>query len=65
MCCISDSLQALRLAEISRPSDDTIGILRKDGYTVKNREFFRIGVPFTLVAVTAGYLYIWFVWRGT
>ena len=41
-----------------------IGILRKDGYTVKNREFFRIGVPFTLVAVTAGYLYIWFVWRG-
>ena len=39
-----------------------IGILRKEGYEVKNRQFFRIGLPFTLVAVLAGYLYIWFVW---
>lgn len=39
-----------------------IGILRKNGYEVKNRQFFRIGLPFTLVAVLTGYLYIWFVW---
>lgn len=39
-----------------------IGILRKNGYEVKNRQFFRIGLPFTLVAVLIGYLYIWFVW---
>ena len=39
-----------------------IGILRKEGYEVKNRQFFRIGLPFTLVAVLTGYLYIWFVW---
>lgn len=39
-----------------------IGILRKEGYEVKNKQFFRIGLPFTLAAVLAGYLYIWFVW---
>ena len=39
-----------------------IGILRKNGYEVKNRDFFRIGLPFTLVAVLVGYLYIWFIW---
>lgn len=39
-----------------------IGILRKSGYEVKNRQFFRIGLPFTLVAVLVGYLYIWFLW---
>ena len=39
-----------------------IGILRKNGYEVKSRDFFRIGIPFTLCAVTVGYLYCWFVW---
>ncbi|MBQ3054894.1 MAG: TRAP transporter large permease subunit [Oscillospiraceae bacterium] len=39
-----------------------IGILRKEGFEVKNRDFFRIGLPFTLSAVLAGYLFIWFVW---
>lgn len=39
-----------------------IGILRKNGYEVQNKQFFRIGLPFTLAAVLAGYLYIWFVW---
>ena len=37
------------------------GILRKEGYTVSTRQFMRIGVPFTLVAVTTGYLLIWFL----
>jgi len=36
-----------------------IGILRKEGYTVKNSDFFRLGVPFTLAAIIPAYLYIW------
>ena len=28
-----------------------IGILRKEGYTVKNSDFFKIGIPFTLAAM--------------
>ena len=39
-----------------------IGILRKEGYDVKNADFFRIGIPFTLTAVIIGYVFIWFVW---
>ena len=41
-----------------------IGILRRNGYEVSFREFARIGVPFTLAAVTAGYVFIWIVWGG-
>ena len=40
----------------------TIGILRRDGYEVKNSDFFRIGIPFTFAAVLSGYLFCWFVW---
>ena len=39
-----------------------IGILRKNGETVTTRDFLRIGVPFTLAAVLAGYAYLWVVW---
>ena len=39
-----------------------IGILNKAGYKVKNSDFFKIGIPFTLVAVLGGYLFSWFVW---
>lgn len=39
-----------------------IGILRKAGYEVKSRDFFRIGIPFTLCAVIVGYLFCWFFW---
>lgn len=39
-----------------------IGILRKNGYTVKNADFFRIGIPFTLAAVIPGYIYIWLMY---
>lgn len=39
-----------------------IGILRKDGYEVKLKDFLKIGLPFTLVAVLGGYLLVWFVW---
>ena len=36
-----------------------IGILRKAGYEVKNRDFLRIGIPFTLAAVIPAYIYLW------
>lgn len=39
-----------------------LGILRKDGYEVKASEFMKMGIPFTLVAVTVGYVMIWLLW---
>lgn len=36
-----------------------IGILRKEGYEVKNKDFFKIGIPFTLAAIVPAYIYIW------
>ncbi|MDR0917275.1 MAG: arsenic transporter [Oscillospiraceae bacterium] len=38
-----------------------IGILRREGYEVKTGAFMKIGVPFTLVAVVVGCVYIWLV----
>ncbi|MFH1441467.1 MAG: SLC13 family permease [Candidatus Omnitrophota bacterium] len=40
------------------------GLLKKEGYTVRFSDFMKIGIPFTLAAVGAGYLFIWFVWKG-
>lgn len=40
-----------------------IGILRKEGYEVKSTTFMKYGVPFTLAAVTTGYIMLWFIWR--
>ncbi|MBQ6368117.1 MAG: TRAP transporter large permease subunit [Erysipelotrichaceae bacterium] len=40
-----------------------VGLLRKEGHQVSFKEFMRIGVPYTLIAVTVGYLYFWFIWR--
>ncbi len=39
-----------------------IGILRREGYEVANKDFFRIGIPFTLSAVIPAYIYIWLVY---
>ncbi len=36
-----------------------IGILRKEGYVVKNSDFFKIGIPFTLAAIIPAYIYLW------
>ncbi len=39
-----------------------IGILRKNGYEVKNRDFMKISIPFTLTAVATGYVLVWLFW---
>ena len=36
-----------------------IGILRKEGCEVKNRDFFKIGIPFTMAAIIPAYILIW------
>jgi Na+/H+ antiporter NhaD/arsenite permease-like protein len=37
-------------------------LLKKEGHEVKFGDFAKIGLPFTLVAVSAAYLFVWFVW---
>lgn len=39
-----------------------IGILRREGYTVRNSDFFKIGIPFTLSAIIPAYIYLWFMY---
>ena len=36
-----------------------IGILRKAGFDVANKDFFKIGIPFTLSAIIPAYILIW------
>ena len=38
------------------------GLLKKERYEVRFRDFVKIGLPFTLAAVSAAYLFVWFVW---
>jgi len=38
------------------------GLLKKQGYEVRFGDFMKIGIPFTLAAVSAAYLFVWFVW---
>ncbi len=38
-------------------------LLKKEGYEVKFIDFVKIGLPFTLAAVSAAYLFIWLIWR--
>lgn len=40
----------------------TCALLKKEGYEVSFKDFIKIGLPFTLVAVASAYLFIWFVW---
>ena len=39
-----------------------IGILRKAGFEVKNADFFKIGIPFTLCAIIPAYFYVWLLY---
>lgn len=38
------------------------GLLKKEGIEVRFKDFMKIGVPFTIAAVSAAYLFIWFIW---
>jgi len=38
------------------------GLLKKEGFTVGFKDFAKIGFPFTMAAVGAAYLFVWFVW---
>jgi Na+/H+ antiporter NhaD/arsenite permease-like protein len=40
----------------------SVGLLRKNHYHVKFGDFFKIGFPFTIAAVSAAYLFLWFIW---
>lgn len=42
-----------------------IGMLRKEGYEVKAKDFMKISVPFTLTAVLSGYAFIWLCYGMT
>lgn len=39
-----------------------VGLLESEGYKVSFGDFMKIGVPYTLVAVLVGYIYLWIVW---
>ena len=39
-----------------------IGILRREGYTVKNADFFKIGIPFNMAAIIPAYIYLWLMY---
>ena len=39
-----------------------IGILRKNGSEVRNWDFMKISIPFTLTAVVTGYVLVWLFW---
>lgn len=39
------------------------GLLKKEGISVKFKDFMKIGIPFTIAAVSAAYLFVWFVWK--
>ncbi|MDD4895031.1 MAG: SLC13 family permease [Candidatus Omnitrophica bacterium] len=39
-----------------------VGMLRKENYHVKFSDFIKIGLPFTIAAVSVAYIFIWLVW---
>lgn len=40
-----------------------VGMLKRQGYKVSFMEFFKIGFPVTIAAVTLGTMLLWFTWR--
>lgn len=38
------------------------GLLKKEGYEVSFREFVKIGLPYTILATLAAYIFVWLVW---
>ena len=39
-----------------------VGFLRKEGHHVKFSDFVKIGLPFTIAAVSVAYIFLWLVW---
>lgn len=39
-----------------------VGLLRKEKYNVRFGDFVKIGLPFTLAAVSAAYVFLWVIW---
>ncbi|MCM8781634.1 MAG: SLC13 family permease [Candidatus Omnitrophica bacterium] len=39
-----------------------VGLLRKEKYHVRFTDFVKIGLPFTIAAVSTAYIFLWFVW---
>jgi Na+/H+ antiporter NhaD/arsenite permease-like protein len=40
-----------------------MGILRREGYVIPFRTFVKLGLPFTIAAVSTASLFLWLVWR--
>ncbi len=40
----------------------SVGILKRNGYEVRFSEFIKIGLPFTIAATLASYIFVWLVW---
>lgn len=40
----------------------SVGILKRNGYEISFWEFIKIGLPFTVAATFASYLFVWLVW---
>ena len=40
----------------------TMGILRQHGYRLRFNEFVKMGLPFTVIAVSMGSLFVWLFW---
>ncbi len=38
------------------------GLLKKEGYKVRFKDFMKIGIPFTFAAVAVSYLFVWLIW---
>lgn len=41
----------------------SVGILRREGYPTAFLQFVKIGLPFTLAATAASYVFIWWIWQ--
>ena len=39
-----------------------IGILQKEGFKIRTRDFIRIGIPFTMIAAVSGAAVVWLFW---
>ncbi len=39
-----------------------VGFLRKGNYKVRFGDFVKIGLPFTVAAVSIAYIFLWLVW---